>query len=134
MARRFRLNTRGRTTVKTRGGDYRDLERALREVGRVVEREVAAEALGIASELIVGEAQIDSPVETGFLRESHFDEIAPDGRTAEMGASAVYAAAVHERHPTKKHWFVNAIFRSGPAILERSLKAAMERHFPGSTS
>lgn len=76
---------------------------------------------------IIGEAQITSPVDTGDLKASHFvDDYENEGVTIGAGGSGVdYAWAVHETHPTKAHWFREAIVGNFERIIEAALQLAL---------
>ncbi len=82
-------------------------------------------ALRRAAEAIVGEAQFSAPVKTGTLKDAHVVD-ASDPDNVRIGANTTYAAAVHERHPTKGRWFLNAVVTKGPGILRKALAEAME--------
>lgn len=87
---------------------------------------VVARALAMAGEHIVSEAQGASPFKTGFLQSSHRAEAQEGGQRVDLVASAEYALAVHERHPSKKHWFLNAVTGIGPKAVETALEEAMK--------
>lgn len=73
---------------------------------------------------IISEAQIEAPVLTGFLKETHFAADAQDGM-GELGASAEYAAVVHETHPSKQGWILRAINTHGRTIYGRRFRALL---------
>lgn len=100
-----------------------EMERWLKQL-RDLERPIAHRALDLSQEAILSEAQVDAPVLTGFLKESHFaDDSDRDNRV--IGANTTYALVVHETHPTKSRWFVNAIQKNGRRILEGAIKLAL---------
>ena len=78
----------------------------------------------VANTAVISEAQMDAPVKTGFLKETHFADDAQDG-VGELGASAEYAAAVHETHPTKAGWIIDAINLHARRIYGRLLRDAL---------
>lgn len=82
------------------------------------------ELVTLANTAVIAEAQIDAPVKTGFLKETHFADDAQDG-VGELGASADYAAAVHETHPTKAGWIIDAINLHARRIYGRLLRDAL---------
>lgn len=78
---------------------------------------------GAAIEL-TGAAQIDSPVRYGTLQDSHTHDLSnPDA--PRIGANTTYAAAVHERHPTKSRWFLASVIGNGPRVMKAALEEAM---------
>lgn len=89
---------------------------------------VVVKALALAGEHIVSEAMADGvvPFKTGHLQASHHADLDAAGRRVDLVASAEYALAVHERHPTKKHWFLGTITRIGPKAVEAALEEAMK--------
>lgn len=89
---------------------------------------VVAKALAQAGENIVSEAMADGvvPFKDGHLQASHRAEMQDDGQRVDLVAGIEYALAVHERHPTKKHWFLNTVTGIGPKAVEAALEAAMK--------
>lgn len=79
-----------------------------------------------ANTAIISEAQVIAPVDTGYLKETHFASPA-EGGMGDIGASAVYAAAVHETHPTRAGWIIDTVNTHGRriygALLRRRLRA-----------
>jgi len=80
--------------------------------------------LRVAAPAIASEAQVESPVKTGFLQNSH-TALFPTPDLAEIGANAAYAAVVHAVHPSKAQWFTRAMFGHGPRILAKALERAL---------
>lgn len=79
-------------------------------------------------EAVLSEAQMEAPVLTGFLQNSHVvldDTSEREGGSIVIGVNTKYALAVHETHPTKKRWFLRAITQHLPRIMERVLKRAL---------
>lgn len=90
--------------------------------------EIREEVLLATAEEIVGEAEVNAPVRSGDLKASHFvDDFEDGGVTIGAGGSGVdYAQVVHEVHPTKAHWFRDAIIRRFKPTIERALRFALE--------
>jgi hypothetical protein len=65
-----------------------------------------------------------TPYKYGTLSGSHFADPAVDG-VGELGASADYAAANHENHPTKAGWFLDTINLHARRIYGRLLRNAL---------
>lgn len=104
---------------------------------RRLERPVARRALAWAAEAINSEAQTVSPIRnpphpvfgSGTLKESHTpDHSNPD--KVRIGATVIYAAAVHARHPTNKEWYLKAIVEHGPSIMNKSIAKAIRESKP----
>lgn len=103
--------------------DLRRLERS--------ETPIVRDAVTEWGEGVNSEAQYEAPIRTGFLKESHFvDASTADRGHAEVGATASYARVVHETHPTKSRWYLNAILKHSARILRKSIERAMARHSP----
>ncbi len=86
---------------------------------------VRRRTLELSAEAIVGEAQFDAPVDTGLLKSQHIvDDSNPD--KIQIGANTKYAAAVHERHPTKSQWFLKVMLQRGANIMRKALTKALE--------
>lgn len=98
-----------------------EMNATLEEFKRASDR-AAEEALATGTEALLSEAQFDAPVLTGALKESHA-AVKVTRRLWMMIVNRSYALAVHETHPTKKRWFVNAIKLN----FSRIFKAALER-------
>ncbi len=109
------------------GVDSEGMLAALRDLSKAAPG-VRRRALRRGGEAIVGEAQMISPVEFGTLRDSHTVD-ASDPDAVRIGANTEYAAAVHERHPTKSRWFYNTIVTQGPRIMRAAIEEALE-HAP----
>ena len=108
----------------------REMQEALAALG-AAERPVRRQALSLGAEAIVSEAQVEAPVLTGFLSESHTVQRGFFARDrVRIGATAGYAAAVHETHPTKARWFLNAITTHAARILRGALEIAMRDNAP----
>lgn len=60
---------------------------------------------------LIGEAQVNAPVKSGFLSESHYRNDF-DGEQVIIGVNADYALPVHEKHPTKSRWFWDAVVQN----------------------
>lgn len=83
------------------------------------------ETLIIAGEAVNSEAQANSPIEWGTLKDSHgVAEEVVDG-TITVGASAEYAAAVHANHPTQAGWYADAIRNNYRRIMGVLLAKAL---------
>lgn len=97
--------------------------RAMQRAAPAVQRR----ALRLTAEAIGAEAasQQSIPIKTGALQGSHTVQEMDGGRRVRFGFNIVYAAAVHERHPTKPGFLVNAITRQG----QRIARAVMRRVF-----
>lgn len=80
----------------------------------------------LANTAIASEAQMTAPVDTGDLKASHFANPAEDG-VGELGASMQYAQAVHETHPTKAGWFLDAINAHARTIYGRLIRDTLRR-------
>ncbi|MCA9288920.1 MAG: HK97 gp10 family phage protein [Phycisphaerales bacterium] len=101
-----------------------DMQEYLRKLGQFP-REVRPLALNEVAEAVLSEAQVDAPVLTGTLQNSHteFEDTSDrDDGSIVIGANTVYALPVHETHPTKKRWFTRAIVRTLPRAMERVLR------------
>ncbi len=83
--------------------------------------------IDLSAEAIVSEAQVEAPVDTGHLKSRHVVIEAARRARAVIGALASYALAVHERHPTKAFWFLEAITRKGPTIIRRILEDELDK-------
>lgn len=76
---------------------------------------------------IVGEAQFNAPVLSGHLAESHTVS-EPDRGSIITGVNTPYAMSVHETHPTKARWFIEAINRNFARMARKAIvKALRER-------
>jgi len=83
---------------------------------------IGDEVLGLASEQTVSDAQVESPVLTGAMRESHFvRQERPFKRT--LGASIQYSAAVHKLHPSKAGWFRQTVLAKAAGYFFRLVKS-----------
>ncbi|PCI10418.1 hypothetical protein COB72_03455 [bacterium] len=100
--------------------DIKAFEKHIRDLGEDMRDGVLIET----AEGIVGEAQFEAPVLTGALAESHTVS-EPDEGSIIVGANTPYAMAVHETHPTKAHWFINAINRNFKRISGRAIEKAL---------
>lgn len=100
----------------------------MREMLKRIKREEAPirrAALRLAAESLNSDAQVDAPVLTGFLKDSHIvDHSNPNA--PRIGANTTYAAAVHANHPTKSRWYLAAILGRGAATLRKALTIAIE--------
>lgn len=90
----------------------------------VLEPQEINDLVTLANTAIKSEAQMVAPVKTGFLKETHFADDAQDG-VGELGASAEYAAAVHETHPNRAGWIIDSINLHGRRIYGRLLRNAL---------
>lgn len=102
-----------------------EMDAMLRRLGEQ-EKLIRKEAFDVGSEALVSEAQIESPVLTGFMKSTHVVFKSSD-EEAIIGVNAGYALAVHETHPTNKRWFVNAIQMNFNRVFEGALKLALAR-------
>ena len=100
--------------------DLTQIRRFERTIKRIPE-DMRESVLRESGEALLGEAQVESPVLSGFLSESHYVGDFEDGAQI-IGVNADYAMAVHENHPTKKHWFVNAIRKNFRRVIGRSIR------------
>lgn len=101
-----------------------DMRDYLRKLGQFP-REVRPLALNEVAEAVLSEAQVDAPVLTGTLQNSHtvFEDTSDrDDGAIVIGANTVYALPVHETHPTKKRWFTRVIVRTLPRAMERVIR------------
>jgi hypothetical protein len=74
---------------------------------------------------------MDSPVLHGDLKASHVVDRSIR-RVRRIGATVIYAAAVHARHPTKAGWYLNAIVKNAAKFMQAALaKALAEAHGGG---
>lgn len=89
------------------------------------EKPIRTRALTLAGEALLSEAQHDAPIKTGFLKESHFLDAskAGDGEVT-IGVGASYGLPVHERHASKKRWFIRAIVSNGARVFGKALEIA----------
>lgn len=90
---------------------------------------LAAKAEQTAAEAILSEAQVDAPVLSGFLKDSAL--AIRSGRKVFFGFTARYAAAVHERHPTKPGFLRNAIRTQGLRIINAVVSKEFRRSIGG---
>jgi hypothetical protein len=86
--------------------------------------DIKPEVLEDMGDALIGEAQFDSPVDQGFLSESHYREDF-DGDGVIIGANADYALPVHETHPTKSQWFINAVVRNFARVSRKAMIKAL---------
>lgn len=84
------------------------------------------EIVQTAGEAVNSEAQVDAPVRSGDLKDSHNVGEVKDGEV-EIGAYIHYALPVHANHPTKAGWYRDAIIRSWRPALGRLLREALRR-------
>lgn len=98
------------------------LQRSGREIGRHALLETV---IGVESA-----AQFDAPVKTGFLQGSHFVEPRQPADEIAVGASAEYAMAVHERHPSKSGWFARVLREQLKRITEAAFRTAARERGP----
>lgn len=99
---------------------------AMLERLRAQEPRIRRETLNLAAETLLSEAQIEAPVLTGLLKSSHWIyQVNAD--QAVIGVNTKYALAVHETHPTRKHWFINAVQTNFQRVFEGALKLALAR-------
>lgn len=96
----------------------------IRRFNRTIKRipaDIRPSVLAESGEVLVGEAQHDAPKLTGFLGESHYvGEFKNDVQI--IGVNADYGLAVHETHPTKEQWFVNAIAKNFRRVIGKSIR------------
>lgn len=91
------------------------------------EAPIREETLDLAAPLILGESSALAPIRTGFLaHDSAFDDKQPDGSHV-IGHGADYALAVHETHPTRSRFLVNAFVKHGRRILDGALDTVLAR-------
>lgn len=109
----------GETVAELPLAQIKRFERTMKRIPEEIREDVLLD-LG---EGLIGEAQFNAPVDTGHLAESHFVSDYNQGEVI-IGANAPYAFPVHETHPTKAHWFINAITRN----FERMTKASIRKH------
>lgn len=98
-------------------GQIKRFERTIKRIPDDISQPVLEEA----GEALVGEAQVDSPIDKGVLADSHYVGEFDDGAQI-IGVNTDYAMAVHETHPTKSRWFVNAIARNFQRVIEASIR------------
>lgn len=86
------------------------------------------------SESILSAAQKRAPVLTGFLQNSslRLDVSGSKGLAHEIGFTAAYAAAVHERSELshtqgQSHYMLAAINEDGPGIIQRAVPLMAQR-------
>ncbi len=91
--------------------------------------ELLLEAGDQAAEIITGEAKQEDvcPYLTGATSDSHTWVRGPNKGEWTIGVNTVYAAAIHERHPTKSRWLVRTVVERGPRVIDLSIQAAMRR-------
>lgn len=77
-----------------------------------------------SAEAVNSEAQINAPIKTGDLKDSHFVGAVEDGQIS-VGASIAYAAAVHAKHPTKANWYADAIRNNYRRVVGVQLRALL---------
>ena len=93
------------------------------------ERPIARRALEIGAQALLSEAQRESPVRTGLLQNQHF--AAPESPDEWLiGANTEYALPVHERHPSRRRWFLNAVKAHFERIFEGALRMALRERAP----
>lgn len=112
-----------------------------------IAEETRERAIVYGAEAIHAEAQADSPVRTGFLQGSHTVDkrgaraqagrisrrtpvtVAASAlrrrRAVTIGVNASYALPVHETHPTKSRWFVNAVKANFHRVMKGAIKKAL---------
>lgn len=103
--------------------DLSPLRSALSKLRRALPED-AERILRLSAEGMQSEAQVDAPIRTGFLKETH-GVARVDDKRAELRISAQYALAVHETHPTKSRWALNAWLREGPRIIEKAAELVL---------
>jgi len=86
------------------------------------------------AEPILSQAQKRAPVLTGFLKGSslRMEVAGSNGLAHEIGFTAVYAAAVHERSELthsqgQSHYLLAAINEDGPGIMQRAVPLMAQR-------
>lgn len=99
---------------------------AMLERLRAQEPRIRRETLTLAAEALLSEAQIEAPVLTGALKASHFLYHASADH-ALIGCNTNYALAVHETHPTRRHWFINAVQTNFHRVFEGAMKIVLDR-------
>ena len=97
--------------------EIKRFERTLRRIPQ----EISEPVLDEVGETLVGEAQVDSPVDKGVLSESHYAGDFENGAKI-IGVNTDYAMAVHETHPTKSRWFFDAIQRNFRRVTRASIR------------
>jgi len=97
-------------------------------------RDEAARFTVQVSESILSQAQKRAPVLTGFLKGSSLraEVDGGGGLTHEIGFTAIYAAAVHERSELthsqgQSHYLLAAINQDGPGIMQRAAALMAQR-------
>ncbi|WP_115009498.1 HK97 gp10 family phage protein [Synechococcus sp. N5] len=91
---------------------------------RRLPEEIKPEVLEDMGDGIVGEAQTTAPIDTGALSESHYREDF-DGDGVVIGVNVDYGLAVHETHPSKSKWFLNAINRNFARVGRKAIIKAL---------
>lgn len=92
-------------TIQQRGPDPEQIIQA--------KIEALLQGLYLLEEAAVTLAKDACPVDTGFLRSTHYAALPYfDGRyiVGVIGAWASYAPAVHETHPTARRWLARAAY------------------------
>lgn len=92
-------------------------QRTMRRIPEDIRQPVLEEL----AEALVGEAQFDAPIKTGVLKDSHTVGEFENGSIV-IGVNTNYALAVHETHPSKSRWFINAIARNFRRITRASIR------------
>lgn len=101
--------------------DIKNFEQTIKSIPSEIREQVLLEM----GEALVGEAQVDAPVRKGDLKESHYVSDF-ENEAVVIGTNTDYAMAVHERHPTKAHWFINAITRNFRRISQGAIEKALK--------
>lgn len=101
--------------------DIKNFEQTIKNIPE----QIREQALLDMGEALVGEAQVDAPVRKGDLKESHYVSDFENDAVV-IGTNTDYAMAVHQRHPTKSLWFINAITRNFRRISEAAIKKALK--------
>jgi hypothetical protein len=88
----------------------------LSTLAREFPRDVRLKGLPIIGQLLIAEAQSLAPIRTGFLaNDSAFSRT--ENNSVVVGFNAAYAAAVHERHPSKPKFLASALAESARRIV-----------------
>ena len=86
--------------------------------------EIKPEVLEDMGDDILGEAQTTAPIKSGALAESHYrNDFQDDGVV--IGVNVDYGLPVHETHPTKSQWFLNAIVRNFARVSRKAIIKAL---------
>lgn len=97
----------------------RGLDRLRRQAPALRDRAAKLTAEGIVAEAA---SQDRVPIKTGFLQGSA--TVVDDGDRFTFGFNANYAAPVHETHPSKSKFLLNAIVEEGKRIVEAATRIA----------